>query len=206
MIATVVAALGFGLDYTGGSISGSSSHWGLTALIAVGVAFMITIVREIDLLIQPRPKVEFYEISVASGLVKLIGDLPKHLVPGCYTRLVFNNKVNSPSEQGSTAKGVSAEIIVFATNGSKIDAWDGRWAEANLPNSYEDIIIKNRRDIHPNDKAILDVGYRVKGQINFQGHDNRHDSYQQKMRISIQPNPYYLQVKLRFDNMKEKEY
>ena len=54
----LVAGFGFAWDYTGESVLAiSSGNWGLIGLIAFGVFILLTVVREIDLALQQRPKI-----------------------------------------------------------------------------------------------------------------------------------------------------
>ncbi len=147
---------------------------------------------KLDEIMNARPNVEFDSVSAEpyQGVY--------------YFRLVFRNSVHSPSGDASTAKGTTARIEVLARDNGTVDSWDGRWAQTNPPESYEDITDKNSYDIPANKTAILDVGFRVEGQLKFQGHDNLSLFYKQP-RKPLNPDSYYVQVALRASNMGVKE-
>jgi len=153
------------------------------------------------------PNVGFDSVSPGRGPAWAV-DSDSKLVQkyGCYLRLVFRNNVKSPSGEGSTAKGTTAAIGVLASDNSIVDSWNGRWANTNAPQSYGDIWVKNRYDIPANETAILDIGFRMEGELQFQGHDNRHVSYPQPPRKRLEPDSYYLQVELRASNMGVKKF
>lgn len=79
VIAGVLACLGFALDYTGGSIlTISSANWGIIGLIASGVFVVLTLVREIDLVLQQKPKIKATPILNDNNYYLLVHNTGEH--------------------------------------------------------------------------------------------------------------------------------
>lgn len=122
-----------------------------------------------------------------------------------YVRLVFRNNVVYPSGHISTSQSTKARITIFQTNGLSLDSWDGRWSENDWPTSYGDIPEKNERDIIAGDPAILDIGGRIDGQVQFKGHYNRRPESPEPPRKLLNPDSYYVLVEIWAANMGARE-
>lgn len=73
VMTALVAGVGFWFDYAGESVlSISRSNWGIIGLIAFGVFVLLTLIREIDLVLQQRPRIEVYSNSPAGMDLTLV--------------------------------------------------------------------------------------------------------------------------------------
>ena len=195
MVAFAMTAVGLGFDFSGASLLGFTSD-GLRLMIWIsfGTFFVLTGWREIDSLLQPRPRVEYEGLSPATVSTPAL----------YFARLTFQNKSKTPLGQASTAQELAALIVVWGKN-SVMDKWDGRWANTDRPSTTGDIWRLNRVDLSANtQKATLDIGYRIEGGLEFKGWDNLH--YLEDKRVLIKPGHYALQVTLGAANWKERDF
>ena len=203
----VVGALGFYLDYTGktaDNLSPSGYLW--AGIIAFGMFFLITLWREIELYLFPRPKVEFQGLSLAMTEFVPTDIGSTGLRQGYFTRLVFKNNAKYPSGDGSTAHQLVATITVFDADKKKVDEWGGRWANTDPPTSHGEKWLVDRIDLPANNQeAILDIGLRLGGDSYFQGWEN---GWHLRLppRKHIEPGKYKVQVILGASNFKAKTW
>ena len=202
----LVAALGFSLDYSGGSIAGiNTSNWGLIGLIAFGVFALITLIREIDSAIQPHPKIEYDSVSPDKAQLTDIVNMQR-LGIAYFVRLAFKNNAKNPSGDNSTADSTTASIRVIDKNRNVIDSWNGRWANNGEPDSFPNEWAAAKLDLAANNQqAILDIGYRLIGDNRFQGWDNGR-YFNAPQRKLIDPGSYEVQVTLAASNYKKHEW
>ncbi len=153
-----------------------------------------TLWREIDLLLQPRPNVQYN--SVENLLYQNVS----------WVRLVFKNIVTNPSGDISTSQDTRARIEILGTDDIPVDSWDGRWSDSGWPQSYGDIPEKNKWKIIANDTAKLDIGGRPIGQAQFIGHYNRTPESPEPPRKALESGSYYVRVELWASNMRRKEF
>ena len=70
-MAMLLAGFGLAWDYSGESVlTISSGQWGIIGFIAFGLFIVLTLVREIDLALQPRPKIKVLP-TVSNGRAML---------------------------------------------------------------------------------------------------------------------------------------
>lgn len=192
----LLAGFGLAWDYTGESVlTISSGSWGLIGLIAAGVFVLLTVAREIELYLHPRPKVEYDGLSPDKNLVTISQPTGSQQVWGYFFRIAFKNKAKNPSGADSTAQATTASITVFDGETS-LDSWTGRWPANYEPRTYAEKVIADRLDILANNQqAILDIGMRYEGQSGFQLWDNGR-YFLSPARQLIPPGCYVLEVTL----------
>jgi hypothetical protein len=207
VLAVLVTATGLGFDLSGISLLGFSTI-GVRIMVAVAFAsfVILTVYREVELYLQPRPKVEFDALSPAKAIVttRNFADGTTAGDWGYFYRIAFRNNARSPSGANSTANAMTASISIFL--GDKLqDSWDGRWAANDEPRTYPEKFKADRIDLPANNQqAILDIGMRLNGKTQFQGWDNGRYLLAQPRAI-IAPGVYRLQVVLAASNFPEKE-
>lgn len=209
VLAVLVAAAGFGFDLSGISLTGfSPGGLRLMAMVAFAGFVVLTAWREIDLLLQPRPRVDFDGLSPETArLPNVTPDGKREGKLGYFTRLAFKNNAKNPSGDNSTAHSLTAEIKVFESHNynRSVGAWRGRWATKNAPSSYGEITELDKFELEANNQqAILDIGFRLEGGRHFLIWDNW-AAAGNPIRILIMPNRYELQVVLAASNFAKKE-
>jgi hypothetical protein len=209
IVSAIVTGVGISLDYTGKAVlSLTPDDLGLIGLIAFIVFFFLTLYRELELLLQPRPRVQFSGISPERthlwgkdkfGRAIDIGE-------GFFIRLAFTNRVSNPSGSDSTAQDMTAHISII-NHDKTIDEWDGRWATEEEPKSLGEIWQLNRCNLRANNQqVILDIGYRLKGRAEFQGWDNFHYLQISEPRKRIGCGLYKLKVTIAASNMQRRDF
>lgn len=142
-----------------------------------------------------RPSVVFMNLSPTTITVHPINK------KGFFTRLEFVNNTAYPTGDNSTAQDLAASIRVIDESNLLIDSWDGRWANVDEPKTPSAIWSANKIALPANNqRAILDIGYRLEDEKVFNGWDNAHYVYANQ-RVSIQPGVYELQIELAASNM-----
>ncbi len=147
-----------------------------------------------------RPSVVFSNLSPATSI------LSPTMKRAFFTRVEFINNTAHPTGDNSTAQKLAASLRVFDKNNREIDNWDGRWANVNEPTTPSEIWSANRIDLPANNqRAILDIGYRVEGEKVFNGWDNLH-YLNASQRVPIKPGVYELQIELAASNMEYSKF
>lgn len=208
IVTALLAGFGLAYDYTGASVlTISPSNWGLIGLVAFVAFLVITVIREIDLQWQPRPRLQFDEPSPATAPVTARSGAGSALIgQGYFTRLGFKNKAKNPSSN-STAQHTTGHITIFDAKNAMVDDWEGRWANKDEPTQVTEIWRSNQYDIEANNQqAILDIGFRLQGQIGFQGWDNFHYLAIQQARQQLGAGNYTVKVRLAPSNDSAKDF
>jgi hypothetical protein len=169
----------------------------------IHLAFWLLGIGAIYTTIVQGLRIKRFELSSPNVEYETVDSLP--FQEAYYVRLVFRNNVVYPSGHISTSQSTKARITIFQTNGLSLDSWDGRWAENDWPTSYGDITEKNKRDIIAGDPAILDIGARIDGQVQFKGHYNRRPESPEPPRKLLNPDSYYVLVEIWAANMGARE-
>lgn len=147
-----------------------------------------------------RPSVVFSTLSPAVTILKPI------MQQAFFTRLEFVNNNAFPVGENSTANDLAASVKVLDKEGRLIDSWDGRWANTNEPTTPNEVWAYNKIKLPANNqRAILDVGYRLKGRKEFNGWDNDH-YIRPTQRVAINPGSYTLVLTLGASNMEQNEF
>ena len=127
--------------------------------------------------------------------------------PAYFARLTFKNKAKNPSGAESTAKAMTAIFDIYDNGVSLIDSWEGRWANNDEPHDYPSKWRMDRLDLEENNQpAVLDIGLRFEGNVNFHGWNNQSNpvNFGGFVRKLIKPNRYKLPITLSASNYEEK--
>ncbi len=147
-----------------------------------------------------RPSVVFSNLSPTTTTLSPI------IKRAFFTRLEFVNNTAYPTGDNSTAHDLAANITVIGKDGRLIDTWDGRWANTNEPQTSGEIWSLNRIELPANNqRATLDIGYRLEAEKIFKGWDNAH-FLGASQRVPIEPGSYKLQVILAASNMEQRDF
>lgn len=207
VLALVLTATGIGFDIGGASLMGlASNNLRFMILIAFAVFFILTGWREIEIILRPRPRIEFDGLEPSKALVSNLRNGQQVIDTGYFIRLAFKNNASNPSGKNSTALSSTAFIKIFDNSGNIVDSWEGRWANNGEPNSFPNKWEADKLNLEANNqRAILDIGLRISGTVNFQGWDNGR-YFDAPERSMLPPNIYSVQVTLAASNYKKRNW
>jgi hypothetical protein len=200
------AAAGVGFDVTGTSLWGlSSGALRIMIFVTFGVFVGLTIWREGELWLAPRPNVQYDGLIPDRGPVTTTYlNRATKIKIGYFFRIALKNNARNPFGANSTAEAMTASVDVYA-DGKVVDSWVGRWPANHEPRSYPEKFQADRLDLPANNQqAILDIGMRYEGEEIWQGWDNGH-YFGGESRPSLQPGCYTLRVTIAPANCMTKE-
>ena len=204
MLAFLVVGIGAAVDITGVSI-GNTDAIRITIYVSGALFMVLTLWREMEIRLMPRPKVTFKRFSPETRPVAMYNRATGQLLKqrdGCFVRIAFANEATEPSGDSSVAHRLCAQVRVIDIDGQEADCWTGRWANLEEPRTPAKKWEVDAIDLGPNGQvAILDIGVRYEDETVFYGWDNN-------LMIGSENRPplpkprYEVEVTLRANNMR----
>jgi hypothetical protein len=204
VLAFLVAAVGVAVDATGVS-AGNTDAIRITIYVSGALFVALTLWREIEIRLMPRPKVTFKRFSPHTRPVGMFSRATGELLKqrdGHFVRIAFANEATDPSGDSSIAHRLCAQVRVIDMDGQEVDCWTGRWAVLEEPRTPARKWEVDAIDLGPNgQEAILDIGVRYEDEKVFYGWDNN-------LMIGSENRPplprqrYEIEVTLRANNMR----
>lgn len=213
MLSAGLAALAAACDVSGASPFGATSEQLRTlAIVGVAIFFVLTLWREVALVLEPKPNVRFRCYSPVNNHPVFFGQWDSEgkpvgeMRPADFRRVAFTNDATDPSGDASIAKYLSAEVIISDMTATQVDRYTGRWANLSEARDPAHKWIADRIDLPPNgQEAILDLIMRFVGTTTAIGWDNSLASGTGR-RPELRDAEYEIEVMLRAANMKKKSF
>ncbi|MCH8814100.1 MAG: hypothetical protein IH957_03240 [Chloroflexi bacterium] len=210
-MAAVVAAIAIAFDFTGESALGADvDAIRAIAFVALGAFVALTVVREGQIFLDPRPRVEYSGLSPATNPVTIRyqhanGNWKTETKRGSFHRIRVQNRAHDPSGDESVAKDLSARIEL-RDSGGLVESWMGRWSDQKEAEDLGEKWELDRIDLPPNgQEATLDIGVNYVGEPGFFRWDNSRfvGDYNAERRMGSR---YEVWVLLKASNMSEREF